>query len=97
MLQQQSVDFQPVRRVPIRYVSSYLAVFRVSHVMLIFQIIINIKKFLQNYKSGLFNQQKIKVKEHFIQFIEFSQQYDFIENNSKIISKRFVIYEKISI
>jgi predicted DNA-binding protein YlxM (UPF0122 family) len=72
-----------------------------------------IKEFFQNYTSRLSNQQKTKMKEHFIQSIKLFQQYDLIENNYKIISngffldtdvltisnisEGFVIYEKLSL
>ena len=50
-----------------------------------------IKEFFQNYKSRLSNQQKTKMKEHFIQSIKLFQQYDLIENNYKIISNGFLL------
>jgi hypothetical protein len=50
-----------------------------------------IKEFLQNYTSRLSNQQKTKIKEHFIQSIKLFQQYDLIENNYKIISNGFLL------
>lgn len=72
-----------------------------------------IQEFFQNYTSRLSNQQKTKMKEHFIQSIKLFQQYDLIENNYKIISngffldtdaltitnisEGFVIYEKLSV
>jgi hypothetical protein len=72
-----------------------------------------IQEFFQNYTSRLSNQQKTKMKEHFIQSIKLFQQYDLIENNYKIISngffldtdvltisnisEGFVIYEKLSL
>jgi len=72
-----------------------------------------IKEFFQNYTARLSNQQKTKMKEHFIQSIKLFQQYDLIENNYKIISngffldtdaltilnisEGFVVYEKLSL
>ena len=50
-----------------------------------------IKEFFQNYTSRLSNQQKNKMKEHFIQSIKLFQQYDLIENNYKIISNGFLL------
>jgi hypothetical protein len=50
-----------------------------------------IKEFFQNYTSRLSNQQKTKMKEHFIQSIKLFQQYDLIENNYKIISNGFLL------
>jgi len=50
-----------------------------------------IKEFFQNYTSRLSNQQKTKMKEHFIQSIKLFQQYDLIENNYKTISNGFLL------
>ena len=72
-----------------------------------------IQEFFKSYPSFLNNQQKTKIKKHFIELVKLLEEYDFIESKYKIISngsfydaqeltirnihEGFVIYEKLSI
>ena len=74
---------------------------------------IGVQEFFKSYPSVLNNQQKTKIKKHFIELVKVLEEYDFIESKYKIISngsfhdaqeltirnihEGFVIYEKLSI
>ena len=71
------------------------------------------KRINAKLESSLNNQQKTKIKKHFIELVKVLEEYDFIESKYKIISngsfhdvqeltiknihEGFVIYEKLSI
>ena len=72
-----------------------------------------IKDFFEDYSVKLTNQQKTKIKKHFIELVKVLEEYDLIESKYKIISngsfhdtqkltirnihEGFLIYEKLSI
>jgi len=74
---------------------------------------IDIQEFFKSYPSVLNNQQKTKIKKHFIELVKFLEDHNLIKSNYKIlsngslhdsqklttrnISEGFVFYEKLSI